>query len=198
MKTRLFLAALLAAGLSTSAQAANYTISFTGDVVTTVGATGRSIGDMVSGSITLIAPAQAIVAFTIDGITLAHGADTSATLTPSFTDALYESIFNPVALGGATNTTLSLDLSSLTSWPSTDTAISLLTDSAQLANNLDTVNNPLSAFPSTFMYYLADSSGNNVTSLTADLTGLSVTVPEPMTLSLLTVAMVGLGVARRR
>jgi hypothetical protein len=110
---------------------------------------------------------------------------------------------SPVALGGTSNSTFSLDLSSLTTWPSTDTAFTLLADTTQLTTNLDTVTNPLSAFPSTFGYFTANSDGTNVAALSADLTSITASAsgsatPEPSTIVLLASSLLGLGLFARR
>ena len=98
-----------------------------------------------------------------------------ASIGPALTDAIYTAQVSPVLATGTPNRTFSLDLSSLTNWPSTDTAFTLLTDKTQLTTNLDTISNPLSAFPSTFNYFTANADGSNVVSLDANLTSVTAT-----------------------
>jgi len=157
-------------------------VTFTGTVYQTTGATGRAVDDTISGEFVYDTGSGAFTTYTIDGKHISPGFASIATFVPALTDAIYQAQISPVAVG-AINETFALDLSSLTSWTSTD-AIALLTDTSQLANNLDTVTNS-NGFPSTFDYYFADSSGNNVTSLFANLTSVSAkTVPEPGSLAL--------------
>lgn len=190
--------AAMAAAASVPAQAANYSVSFSGIVFQTVGATGRSVGNTVSGSFVLTP--SGFSSFLIDGLSVAPGFDSSAAITPDEFDAIYEAQVSPVATGGPTNSTFVLDLSSINGWPSGDTARTLLTDTNQLANNLDTITNDPDDNPidSSFSYYTATASGTNVVSLDVDLTSLSVAVPEPMTMALLATSMLGMGIARRR
>jgi len=103
-----------------------------------------------------------------------------------------------VPQGGSTNSIFAFDLSSLSTWPTTDTALTLLTDANRLATNLDTVTNPNSLFPSMFSYYTASADGSHIVSLTADLTAIGVSTPEPASLPLLVSSMLGLATARRR
>ena len=115
------------------------------------------------------------------------------------TDTIYTAQVSPVSSGMPSNNTFSLDLSSLTNWPSTDTAYTLLTDTAQLATNLDTITNPLSAFPSTFNYYTANADGTNIVALAANLTSVTATaVPEPASLGLVAPLLLGLVLSLRR
>ena len=138
--------------------------------------------------------------FMIAGKSVASGYTSFASIGPALTDAIYTAQVSPVlASGTPSNSTFSLDLSSLTNWPSTDTAFTLLTDTTQLTTNLDTITNPLSAFPSTFNYYTANADGTNVVSLTANLTSITaMATPEPASLALVVPLLLGLGFFVRR
>ena len=96
-----------------------------------------------------------------------------------------------MAVGGDLNSTFSLDLEALnTPWTAAN-AVALLT-SAQLATNLDTT-------LSTFTYYMANSNGTNIHSVTAMLTGIQVSaVPEPSSVALLLAGVAGVGAVVRR
>jgi hypothetical protein len=199
MKRTLSLAiAAMAAAASLPAQAANYSVSFSGIVFNSVGATGSSDGSTVSGSFVLTPGGFA--SFVINGMSVAPGFDSEAAITPDEFDAIYQAQVSPVATGGTTNSTFTLDLSSINGWPSADNARTLLTDTNQLANNLDTILNDPNDNPidSSFSYYTANANGTNVVSLDVDLTSLNVAVPEPMSLALLATSMFGMGIARRR
>jgi hypothetical protein len=173
-------------------------VTFSGVVATTVGGTGYAIGASVTGEFVYSTTTNSFDFFTVGGQSIPTGFDSSASITPSLTDAIYQAQISPVSTGGTISNTFNLDLSSLTTWPSTNDAVRLLTDANQLATNLDTVTNPLSAFPSTFSYYTANADGSNVVSLSADLTSLQVTAPEPASLTLLATSLLGFGAMRRR
>jgi hypothetical protein len=176
-----------------------YTVGFSGTVFQAQGATGESLGSTVSGKFDLNSANGSFLDFIIDGHSVALGYLSSATIGPALLDAIYTAQVSPVALGTPSNSSYSLDLSSLSTWPSTDTPYTLLTDKTQLTTNLDTVGNPLSAFPSTFRYYTANADGTNVASLTANLTSITITAtPEPGSLVLLASSLLGLGFCVRR
>jgi len=197
--THLLAIAALATAAALPAQAEILEVAFTGSVVTAVGATPDGVGDTVSGEFFINTATGGLSSFTVAGQSIPAGYDSTALLTPGRTDAIYQEQISPVALGVSTNYTAALDLSSLTTWPSTDTAITLLTDTHQLATNLDTVTNPLSAFPSTFTYNESLSDGTTIALLTSDVTDLTVVpAPEPASLLLLASSMLGLAAARRR
>jgi hypothetical protein len=177
-----------------------YMVNFTGTVDQTQGATGESIGSTVMGHFDLDAATGNLLDFTIAGKSVAAGFTSMASIGPGGFDAIYTAQVSPVLSLGTPNSTFSLDLSSLTNCPSTDTALTLLTDKTQLTTNLDTITNPLSAFPSTFDYFTANANGTNVVSLSADLTSITATVtPEPASLALVAVPLLfGLGLFVRR
>src|SRR5215472_12526914 len=159
MKRTLSVLALTALAATVPAHAAILAVSFTGTVFQTQGATGQAIGSTVMGHFDLNSTTGSYLDFTIGGKSVATGYMSSATIGPALTDAIYMAQLSPVSTGMPSNSTFSLDLSSLTTWPSTDTAYTLLTDTTQLTTNLDTINKPSSAFPSTFGYYTANSNG---------------------------------------
>ena len=200
MKRTLSFLAIAAFAAVVPAHSAQIAVNFTGTVFQTQGATGKAIGDTVTGHFDLDTVTGSFLDFTIAGKSVAAGFQSFASIGPALTDAIYTAQVSPVTSGGNTNSTFTLDLSSLTTWPSTDTAFTLLTDAAQLPSNLDRVSNPLSAFPSTFSYFTANADGSNVVALNANLTSLTATTPEPASLLLLVSALFSLAffVRRRR
>src|SRR5215467_8188898 len=176
-----------------------YSVNFTGTVYQTQGATGQSVDSTVTGHFDLNSTTASYLDFTIAGKSVAPGYVSFATIGPARTDAIYTAQVSPVSSGMPSNNTFTLDLSSLSTWPSTDTAYTLLTDTAQLATKLDTITNPLSAFPSTFSYYTANADGTNVVALAANLTSVTATaVPEPGGITLITPLLLTLGFFVRR
>lgn len=202
MKNRLSILAITAlAVLATPFAHADviYSANFTGIVSQTQGATGEAIGSTVTGHFDLDSTTDSFLDFTIAGMSVAPGYQSFASIGPALFDAIYTAQVSPVSTGMSSNNSFSLDLSSLTTWPSTDTAFTLLTDKTQLSTNLDTVNNPLSAFPSTFNYFTANANGSNVVALTANLTSFAATAtPEPASLLLVASSVLGLGLFFRR
>jgi hypothetical protein len=189
----LAIAALAVVSVAPAHAAPIYTANFTGTVYQTQGATGESIGSTVTGHFDLDSTTGSFLDFMIDGRSVAPGYLSSATIGPALFDGIYTAQVSPVALGTPSNSSFFLDLSSLSTWPSTDTAYTLLTDRTQLTTNLDTVTNPLSAFPSTFGYYTASADGTNIVALNANLTAITaIASPEPSSLVLLASSLLGL------
>jgi hypothetical protein len=198
MKSTLSVLAIAALSAVVPAQADIVAVSFTGTVFQTQGATGHAIGDTVTGHFDLTSTGS-FLDFTIAGKSVAPGYLSSATIGPALTDAIYTAQVSPVAFGTPSNSSFSLDLSSLTNWPAADTFFTLLSDKTQLPSNLDTINNPLSMFPSFFDYYTANANGTNVVALSANLTSITAqAVPEPASLTLITPLLLGLAFFVRR
>jgi hypothetical protein len=177
------------------ARATVFSVSFAGTVTLTQGATGENVGNPVSGSFTLDDADGQFSSFTIGAQSAPAGS--LATNSLGFFDAIYQDQISPVTSGGNLNSTFTLDLSSMTQWPvGVDTIYTLLTDGSQLPSNLDISGD---SFTSTFGYLTSDAAGNNVASLNADLTSLTVTAtPEPATFALLGSSLLGLGMILRR
>jgi hypothetical protein len=203
MKLTLSLLAIAAIVAVVPAHATVYDVNFTGTVYQTQGSPSQAVGSTVMGHFDLDSTTASFLDFTITGQSVPAGFQSFASIGPALTDAIYTAQVSPVATGASKNSTFSLDLSSISNWPSTDTAFTLLTDTAQLTTNLDTISNPASAFPSTFGYYTANADGSNVISLNANLTSFSATAaatatPEPASLGLIGTSLLGLGLFARR
>lgn len=199
MKYTLSLLAIVALAATVPAHAAVISADFTGIVSSTQGATGESVGNTVMGNFDLDNSTGNFIDFTIAGRSVAPGYQSFANIGPAFTDAIYTAQVSSLVTGGSINSTFSLDLSSLTNWPPSETAFSLLTDESQLNSNLDTINNSASAFPSTFTFYTANANGTNVVSLTANLTSITATAtPEPASFALVASSLLAAGLFVRR
>jgi hypothetical protein len=196
MKKFLLLASVVL--LPSVANAAIYATTFSGTVASETGFDQNAVGSTVTGSFIYNADAGAYVSFIINGVNAPAGSASSALITLGQTDAIFQSQLSPVSAGGSTNTTLALDLSALTSFPTTDTALSLLVDATQIPGNLDIASGSTNGFPSTFSIYEANADGTNLQTLTADLTSVSTFIPEPAGIALLAMSMLGLGFVRRR
>lgn len=198
MKCTLSVLAIAALAAVVPVHAAIYNADFAGIVSQTQGVTGEAVGSLVTGHFDLDSTTGNYLDFTIAGRSVLAGYQSSATIGPALTDAIYTAQLSPVSTGTPSNSTFSLDLSSLTNWPSADTPFTLLTNTHQLTTNLDTVTNPLSAFPSTFNYYTASVDGTSVVSLNANLTSLTtVATPEPASIALLAPSLLALGLLIR-
>lgn len=183
--------AAVASSLSANADVIN--AKFSGTVSTQINS-GLSVGTAVSGAFAYDTVASRYLTFTIAGQSVAAGFASAADVTPDLYSAIYEAQVSPLQQGGTLNSTFALDLEGLNPW-SSNNALALLTNAAQLAANLD-------AASSSFGYFTANSDGTNVRALNATLTGLQViAVPEPSTAALLLagIAAIGFsGIHRRR
>ena len=197
MRRSLLIFAAAAFATVPSAYATIFSVSFSGVVIDSTGATGDSVGNTIAGSFSLNDGSGQFSSFTIDSKNAPAGS--LANNSYGLFDAIYEDQISPVSAGGNVNSTFTLDLSSVNGWPTgTDTIYTLLTDSSQIPGNLDTSGD---FFTTTFGYYTSDAAGNNVVQLDADLTSLTVTAtPEPASFTLLSIALAGIGflVPRRR
>lgn len=200
MKRILYFLAITAMAVATPAHAGFiFSADFTGVVDQTQGATGFSPGDTVTGHFDIDSGTGKFLDFKIGGKSVEPNFDSTATFSPGNFDAFYTAAVSPVAQNTPSNSSFTLDLSSLTSWPAFDNVYTLLIDKNQLATNLDTASNPKSnGFPSTFSYYTANANGSSVVSLGANLTSITATAPEPGTLAVAASALLGLGLMARR
>jgi hypothetical protein len=194
MKQLHIIAAAVIAMAAASAQAAVITANFGGTVTSQAGTT-YSVGSAINGSFTFDTAVSRFLSFNIGTYSVAPGFTSTTTIIPDRTEALYRAQVSPV-LGGNVNSTFALDLESLTNWPSFD-AIALLTNTSQLATNLDLASLPTSAFPSFFNFYSATAAGTNIQQLTADLGTITATVPEPTSFALVLAGGVALLGAHR-
>ena len=188
-----FLAPVLLISAALPARAAILDVTFSGPVTTEQNA-AFTVGQTISGEFLYRTDTNQYLSFTIGGTSIQPPYTSSANLAVDEYTALYQAQSSPVATGGSTNSTYTLDLEAIGVFPvtgnSTADAVSLLTNTSQLATNLDP--------SSDFGFYNATASGTNVTSVTAALTTLKVAVPEPATLALIMTSIAGLGFLRRR
>jgi hypothetical protein len=187
-------AAVIALAAATPSHAVVVTANFGGTVTSQAGTT-YAVGSSIHGAFTFDTAINEFLTFTIGTYSVASGFTSTATIIPDRTEALYRAQVSPL-LGGNVNSTFALDLESLTTWPSFD-AIALLTNTSQLATNLDLASLPASAFPSFFNFYSATAAGTNIQQLTADLSTITAAVPEPASLALVLAGGVALLGARR-
>ena len=163
---------------------------FSGAVQSQIGTT-FAINAPVSGQFSFDTDTQRYLSFTVGGLSVASGYRSMADITPDQYLALYTAQLSPVELGGTRNSSFSVALEGIDKWPSFD-AVALLTNRAQLATNLDTA-------LSTFGYYVANSDGTGIQSMTARLTNLNVSVvPEPASAALLLAGIGAIGLTRAR
>ena len=165
---------------------------FSGAVQSQIGTT-FAINAPVSGQFSFDTDTNRYLSFTVAGLSVASGYRSMANITPDQYLALYTAQLSPVEQGGTRNSSFSVALEGIDKWPSFD-AVAVLTNRALLATNLDTA-------LSSFGYYVANSDGTNIQSISARLTTLNVSVvPEPASAALLLagIAAIGLGRARSR
>ena len=184
MKRISALTATLAATLATlSAHAAVVNASFTG-LVQSQSNTAFAVDAPISGSFSYDTTTATYLSFVVGGQSVAAGFMSTAALSPDLYTALYTAQLSPLQSATAVNSTFSLDLEGNSQWSATN-AIGLLSDSAQLASNLDLPD-------SSFRYYMANADGSAVHAVVAQLTGVNVigAVPEPSNVALLALGLV--------
>jgi hypothetical protein len=184
--------AIAAAALATpfAAQATVVDVTFSGLVQSEI-SSGSTVGSVITGEFIYDTTLAVFKMFSIGGESVAAGFASQADLSADRYSALYQAQLSPVAVGGDLNSSFNVDLEGLNGWTASDAGA--LLSSAELPLNLDKT-------LSSFGYYMANSNGSNITSLTASLTHLQVsTVPEPASIALLLagIAVVGAAVRRR-
>ncbi len=190
MKTLSAIALAVAAlGTAASAQADVIDVTFSGVVQSQIGTTAV-VNSPISGRFKYDTVLAAYTMFTIGGQSVAAGFASMADMSPDKYTALYTAQLSPVAVGGDVNSTFTVDLEGIAPWTASG-AVALLT-SAQLATNVDTT-------LSNFSYYMANSNGTNLQTVTASLTAIQVSaVPEPTSLALLLAGVAAVGFVVRR
>ena len=186
--------AVTALATTLSAQADVIDAKFSGTVQSQINA-GVAVNSPIAGEFIFDTSSASFTMFVIGGKSVAAGFSSLADMTPDKYTALYTAQVSPTTNGGNVNSTFTVDLEALNAGWAAANAVALLTNTAQLATNLDTVN-------SSFGYYTSNADGSNVKSLTAVLTSLQVTaVPEPATTALWLSGVIVIGAAfkgRRR
>lgn len=195
-KSWFFSVSLVAALGAAPVQAAVLDAKFSGTVASQAG-TSFVTGATVNGEFTYSTDLNTFLTFTVGGTSVVPGFGSSASLTPDQFSALYRAQLSPVQQGGTLNSTFTVDLEGLSPWPTTN-AVALLTNAGALATNLDTITNLNDFISSTFGFATGNSDGSNVRRVTADLTSIQVSVPEPATFALLAATCIGMGFLRRR
>jgi type 1 fimbria pilin len=192
MQHKLILAvAIAAATVSFSAQADTYTAQFSGTVLAQTGTT-LAVDAPVSGQFVYDTETSRYTSFTIGSYAVAPGYESSAAMTPDQYSSIYQAQLSTLLPSPGLNSSFTLNLEGITKWPGVD-ALALLGNTASLASNLDA--------SSSFGFYIANSDGTNVQSMTASLGSLTVAaVPEPGSWALMLsgLAVVGAGRLRRK
>lgn len=180
---RFMTVAALAASLLTSvtALASTIEVNYTGTVSYTAGTTansGYADGASISGQFFINSATGVVSGSTLGTYAAPADIGVSSPSSLSSTDAIYIQ-GEYYSAGAPLNETISVDFSALTSYTGSDPAAFLLQSPATLASLID-FNGAGDPFASTATFYKADGAGNNVTDVTAYLTGLTAeVVPLP-------------------
>lgn len=192
------IATVLVLGLlaAAPAHASFLEVTFTGTVTSNQG-NSFTAGQTINGSFGYETSNGTIANFQVAGVSAQPPFNTIVQVAPAVLNpfsAIYEAQTSPVQQGGNQNQTFNLDLEALNTFPTMDPA-AILT----LPNLLSVLDlNSADIAYSNFGFYTATAAGTNVSAVSAALTGLAVGVPEPASLLLLAVPLVGSALLRRR
>ncbi len=202
IKLGLLTAGLLAAAAVAPAHAAIYSTSFSGTVVgSPAPVSGPAVGSVVSGSFVYSGDASQFLSFTINGISAAQPFVSTVTISPSGISNPYEAVYEAstsIAQGtGTANSAFTLDLLAYNNFATANAAGILATPN--LGSLLETQANSFDGNFSEFSYSTGTATGTTRSFTVAlDPASLSTRIPEPASLALLAVPMIGTMLRRRR
>ncbi len=208
MKIRASMMILVTAVAASAAHAEVIDVTYTGTIYfaesasadpTTLQNFANASGETITGSFTFDTVSDVVSNAMLGNSTLGlYGVPAVAgSANLSSTDAIYVQGTN-AGVNGPRNTSISVDLSALTSFAGTDPGAFLLQGTSALAQQVD-FTGASSAFPSTVIYYDGASDGSDITQIDAYLTDATVSVvPLPGALWLFGSGLAGLAALGRR
>lgn len=190
---------LLLAAATLPADAAIYSTSFSGTVVSQTG-TSSAVGSTVAGSFTYSSDASRFLNFTIAGLSATAPFTSQATTSSLSTSNPYEAIFQALttfAQTNSSNASFTLDLLAFNNFTSGN-ALTVLTTPG-IGNALETRANSFDGNYSLFSVSRGTGMASTQSLIAAlNPASLSTSVPEPASLALLGAPMMGLVFRRRR